>query len=227
MDMMGRPQDALPQGYGSIAYDGYLIACGGRDQVHKPGAGMTAATLIQGRCNPYGAETGGPKRVLGGLHGPASARTPGMNLPDSIEQGEWPCKNRAAIRCRAICRCSHQGQVMQLCSWHDEPGGHTEIVAGVTRWVSETVRVRGHYEEFTRRQAGLCPRCAWPPPYAELHREIGQWQAEMYQLFTAGLWKSPRARVLKTQVIDAGLLMDAARKQGIIHQCPLTLVPVS
>lgn len=186
-----------------------------------------ATTLIQGRCNPYGAETGGPRRVLGGLYGPGSARTPGMNLPDNVAQGEWSCDQTAVIRCRMHCRCGHQGQVMTLCSWHDEVTGHSELVAGALRWVKDTVRARGHFEEIQRRQAGLCPRCVYPPPYGELMREVQAWQQEMFGLFQARLWHSERAEQLKTMVVDAGLLMDAARQQGIIHNCPLTLVPVS
>ena len=128
-----------------------------------------APAFILGRCNPYGAETGGPKHVMGGLHGPNSARvdTPDVpGLPEAVVQGEWACHQPAQVRVRMVCRCGHTGAVMDLCSWHDEPGGHSEFVAGVTRWVSEPVRVRGHYEEISRRQAGACIRCLFPGEYA-------------------------------------------------------------
>lgn len=186
-----------------------------------------APAILVGRCDPYGAETGGPKRVMGGLYGPASARTPDMGLPANVEQGEWSCPNTGVIRCRMHCRCGHKGQVMTLCSWHDEDSWHAEIVAGASRRVHSTVQRHGHYEEISRRQAEFCPACAWPPPYGDLQKEIQSWQAEMFTLFRARLWDSPRANQLKTFVVDAGLLMDAARQAGIIHQCPLTLVPVS
>jgi len=185
------------------------------------------ATLLLGRCNPYGAETGGPKRVLGGLYGPRSAETPEMNLPDSVAQGEWPCTQPAQVRCRAVCRCGHKGQLMQLCSWHDDDTWTSELVAGEFRRVHGTVRARGHYEEFLSRQAGFCPPCAWPAPYAELQKEIQGWQAEMHRLYVLAKWDSPRVRQLQTMVEDAGKMMDLARFQGIIHNCPLTLVAVS
>lgn len=190
---------------------------------------MTAApAVVLGRCNPYGAESGGPRHVLGGLYGPGSARTEGMYLPDNVAQGEWRCDQPAVIRCRMVCAHGHKGQVMQLCSWRDDVVRHGEFVAGATRQVAETVRQRGHFEEIQRRQSDLCPPCAYPPPYGELAREVQQWQAEM-----SVLWNIPtetairRVRALKQYTEDAGKLMDAARAQGIIHNCPLTLVPVS
>jgi hypothetical protein len=188
-------------------------------------AGAPAVAL--GRCNPYGAESGGPKRVLGGLYGPGSARTPGMHLPQNVEEGEWACGQPAVVRCRMTCRCGHKGQVMQLCSWRNDTVHHSEWVAGTLRQVSETVRQHGHYEEIQRRQAGLCPACAYPPPYGELAKEVQAWQAQLTGLYYRGQFYSQAARVLKTRVEDAGKLMDMARQAGIIHQCPLTLVPVS
>lgn len=188
----------------------------------------SAPAILLGRCNPYGAETGGPRRLLGGLYGPNSARTPGMDLPRNVEEGEWRCEWPAVVRCRMFCGCGHKGQVMQLCSWHDETTYHAEYAAGEIRRVSETIRARGHFEEIQRRQAGLCPACAFPPPYGELMKEIQAWQAELFPYQASNrLWYSPAAEALRTKVDDAGKLMDAARAQGIIHNCPLTLVPVS
>jgi hypothetical protein len=187
------------------------------------------AVLIGGRCNIYGAETGGPKRVLGGLFGPASARTEDMDLPDNVAQGEWSCPNLAQVRCRAVCKHGHTGQIMELCSWHDEVTYHGEMVAGTLRQVTKNIRQRGHYEEFLKRQAGSCPACLYPPPYAELAREVMAWQAELTNHWIAGprAWLSPAAQSLRTRVDDAGKLMDLAVAQGIIHNCPLTLVAVS
>lgn len=183
--------------------------------------------ILLGRCNPYGAETGGPRHVLGGLYGPNSARTPDMDLPESVAQGEWPCNRPAEVRCRMWCRCGHKGQVMQLCSWHDETSYHGEMVAGVLRRVSSPVRQHGHFEEIQKRQAGSCPACLFPPPYGELMREIQGWQAEMSGYWQANQWHHPRAQQLRTMVEDAGLLMDQARAAGIIHNCPLTLRAIS
>jgi hypothetical protein len=187
---------------------------------------MTSA-LLTGRCNPYGAETGGPKRILGGLHGPASAATPGMDLPESVAQGEWPCRQPAQVRCRMICQCGHKGQVMQLCSWHDEDNWRGEMVAGQFRQVREKLRVRGHFEEIQRRQAGLCPRCAFPGDYAALYHEVNRWQNELSGCWAAGMWRTPRAAMLRQAVEDACARFDEGRALGIIHNCPLTLVAIS
>jgi len=188
-----------------------------------------APAVLLGRCNPYGAESGGPARVLGGLYGPGSARTEGMHLPANVAQGEWICPNPAVVRCRMVCRHGHRGQVMHLCSWHDETVYHAEFTAGTTRQVSDTVRQRGHFEEIQRRQADLCPACAYPPPYGALAKEIQAWQADLSRYWAAGprAWHSPRAQAIRTQIDDAGKLMDLAIADGTIHKCPLTLVAVS
>lgn len=188
-----------------------------------------APAVLLGRCNPYGAETGGPRRVLGGLYGPGSARTEGMQLPENVAQGEWRCANPAVIRCRMICRHGHTGQVMNLCSWHDERTFNGEMVAGTLRQVSKTIRTRGHFEEIQRRQSDSCPACLFPPPYADLAKEIQAWQAQLTNYWIAGqrAWLSDSAQSLRQRIDDAGLLMDQARAQGVIHKCPLTLTPVS
>jgi hypothetical protein len=183
--------------------------------------------ILLGRCNPYGAETGGPRRVLGGLYGPGSAATPGMDLPASVAQGEWPCARAAEVRCRMWCRCGHKGQLMALCSWHDEPVMRSEMVARAIRVIRGTTRQHGHFEEIQRRQSGSCPACLFPPPYAELMREVQGWQAQLSGYWQAGLWGDPAAASLRTRIDDAGKLMDLARAQGTIHNCPLTLKAVS
>ena len=201
---------------------------------------MSSPALIGVRCNPYGAETGGPKRLLGGLYRGASAATPGMDLPQAIAEGEWACRNMAQVRCRMTCRCGHKGQPMDLCSWHDEVTGHTELVAGTERWVSETVRVRGHFEEISRRQAGFCPPCGFPDSrsspnrvdYAALHKEWEGIGANLYALAQAmgnpyAAMKSPMGRPMQQRRDDIGKMFDEARMLGIVHNCPLTLVPVS
>lgn len=188
-----------------------------------------APAVLLGRCNPYGAESGGPRHVLGGMYGPGSARTEGMQLPEHVAQGEWACDQPAVVRCRMVCVCEHKGQVMQLCSWRDDTVYHSEMVAGVLRRVSSSTRQRGHFEEIQRRQAGSCPACLFPPPYAELAKEIQAWQQTLTGYWVAGqrVWHSEAAQLLRTRVDDAGKLMDQARAAGIIHNCPLTLIPVS
>jgi hypothetical protein len=190
-----------------------------------------APAVKLGRCNPYGAETGGPKRVLGGLYGPGSAATPGMGLPDNVAQGEWPCDEPAQVRVRMRCRCDHRGSIMELCSWHDADAGHSEIVAGTTRWVSGTRRVRGHYEEIQRRQAGACTQCLFPPWAAELSKAVQVWQAELDALYMMRRWHSPEARAIMHQVEQAGITMMAGTSEtpepGKIHKCPMLLEQVA
>lgn len=190
-------------------------------------AALTAPGVVLGRCNPYGAETGGPRRILGGLYGPRSAQTPDMHLPQNVAEGEWACQRRADVRCRMVCKCLHRGQVMELCSWHDDKVYSGEMTAGVLRQVSRTVRQHGHFEEIQRRQSGSCPACLFPPPYAELAKEVQAWQAQLTDLWLSRRWHSAAAQLLRTRVDDAGQLMDQARAAGIIHNCPLTLIPVS
>ena len=139
----------------------------------------------------------------------------------------WP--SSSVIRCRMVCEHGHRGQIMTLCSWHDDTTTHGEMVAGVLRQVHGTVRQRGHFEEIQRRQSGSCPPCLFPPPYADLAKEVQAWQQQLTAYWVAGpaQWRSPAAADLRTRVDDAGKLMDLARAAGVIHNCPLTLVPVS
>lgn len=194
---------------------------------------MGGIAILTGRCNPYGAETGGPARVLGGLYGPRSATTPGMGLPTSVEQGEWPCQQPAQVRCRMICAHGHRGQVMQLCSWHDEPHITSQPGPGGTfRPVAGTIRQHGHFEEIQKRQAGLCPRCAFPtipggPDYAQLMKDVQAWQAELSALYAMQMWRSPDAIRIRQAVEDASRRFDEGRTRGLIHNCPLRLVPIS
>ena len=190
-------------------------------------ASVTAPGILLGRCNPYGAESGGPRRLLGGMYGPGSARTEDMQLPENVAQGEWACSRRADVRCRMVCRCGHKGQIMELCSWHDDKVYGGEMVAGVLRQVSHTERQRGHFEEIQKRQSGSCPACLFPPPYAELAREVMAWQQQLIPYFQANRWRTAAAQAIRQRIDDAGQLMDLARAQGIIHNCPMTLVPVS
>jgi len=213
---------------------------------------MTAGVAL-GRCNPYGAETGGPRRVLGGLYGPGSAATPGMDLPENVAQGEWLCAEPAVIRCRMICRCGHKGQVMALCSWHDETVISGELVAGTFRQVRATIRVRGHFEEIQRRQSGSCPRCLFPGEFAALQKETESWAWELALLHAADQWRSARAQEIRAKVETIGRRFDQARAvtcsgcqlpryvwdtsgcgghrlvdlAAAVHNCPMTLTPVS
>jgi len=186
-----------------------------------------AATLLLERCNPYGAETGGPRRIMGGLHGPGSARTPDMNLPDNVAQGEWLCPQQAQVRAYLECRCGHRGQPMPLCSWHDEIIEHGDLVGGTYRRVRDVVRVRGHYEEIQRRQAGACVRCLYPGRYAADYKSIEAWQGELAWLRDTGAWYTARAASVRQKIEDLVAGFDEGNATGQIHRCPMRLIAVS
>lgn len=186
-----------------------------------------AATLLLERCNPYGAETGGPRMVMGGLHGPASAATPNADLPENVAQGEWLCPQQAQVRVYMECRCGHRGREMALCSWHDEIVTHGEMVGGTTRRVNEVIRVRGHYEEIQRRQAGACLRCLYPGRFAADYKSIEAWQGELAYLQQAGAWHSRRAAEVRAKIEHLVEEFDIGNQTGQIHRCPMRLVPVS
>jgi len=191
-----------------------------------------AGTLLLERCNPYGAETGGPRRVMGGLYGPGSARTLDDTLPENVQQGEWVCPQQAQVHAFLICAHEHKGPVMALCSWHEEIVEHAEMVAGTTRKVADVVKVRGHYEEIQRRQAGACVRCLYPSvpggrDFAAEHKQIEAIQGQLAYLNDVGAWYSARAQGLRQRIEDIVATFDEANARGIIHRCPMRLIQVS
>jgi hypothetical protein len=188
------------------------------------------AQLLLGRCDPYGAESGGPKRVMGGLHGPASARldpSEALGLPQAVIEGEWACRWPAEVRVRMICQCGHQGEIMQLCSWHDEITYRGEMVAGTIRKISTKIRVHGHYEEIGRRQSGACIRCLFPGEYAEWYKALFAWQQELAMLRDTGQWYSVRGNYVRSKIEDICGTFDQGNADGTIHRCPMRLVSVS
>jgi hypothetical protein len=186
-----------------------------------------AATLLYGRCNPYGAEDGGPRHVMGGLHGPGSAATPGRDLPDNVAQGEWLCPQPAVIRVKMTCNCGHEGRVMALCSYHDETVVSADPVAGITRKVKSVKRVPGHYEEIQRRQAGACIRCLYPGEFASAYKDIEAWQGELAYLRDLGMWHSEQANRARSSIENLVGKFDRGNATGEIHRCPMRLIPVS
>jgi hypothetical protein len=194
--------------------------------------------LLSVRCSPYGAETGGPRHLMGGLYGPKSARTPDMQLPQNVAEGEWSCDQPAQVTVRMTCKHGHRGQPMNLCSYHDETTYSGEFHAGQIRQVKGSRRVPGHLEEIARRQAGFCPPCGFPDArsagnhvdYAALQKEwegIGKSLWELYYGGDPRAWYGGLGQVLRQRREDIGLMFDEGRQLGIIHNCPLTLVPVS
>jgi hypothetical protein len=120
---------------------------------------------------------------------------------------------------------------MELCSWHDVRGGHSEMVAGTARWVPEVTRSHGHFEEIQKRQAGLCTRCVYPPWAAELAKAVQRWEAELTALYQMRQWHSPMASAIRHQVEQAGIAMMEGSSdipvEGKIHRCPMRLEQVA
>jgi hypothetical protein len=192
---------------------------------------LMAGTLLLERCNPYGAETGGPQRVMAGLYGARSAATPDDTLPLNVQQGEWLCPQQAQVRVKMTCRCGHAGRIMPLCSWHDEITEHGEMVAGTIRKVAGVIRVRGHFEEIQRRQAGACVRCMYPASggrdFAAAHKTIEAYQGELAYLHDLGAWYSAQARNARQKIEDIVASFDEGIARGIIHRCPMRLIAIS
>lgn len=190
-----------------------------------------AGTLLLERCNPYGAETGGPRHVMGGLYGPGSAQTPDETLPLGIQQGEWTCPQQAQVHAYLVCKCGHHGRTMALCSWHDEINWHGEMVAGTIRQVSQIVQTRGHFEEIQRRQAGACIRCMYPArdgrDFAAEHKNIEGIQGELAYLWDRGAWRSAQAVRARQKIEDIVATFDEGIARGHIHRCQMRLIAVS
>jgi hypothetical protein len=167
--------------------------------------------------------------VLGGLYGPASAATPGMDLPEAVDQGEWVCKYRAAGRFRSQCRCGHLGNPSDLCSWHDEWVWRGEYHAGKLVRVRSMVRAPGHLEEFKRRMSEGCPRCLFPAKYAELQKEIERlaWDLAVEVTANGGSMKTQRAQAIIMKAEDKRRMMDEGISLGHIHKCPVTWTEIS
>jgi hypothetical protein len=125
----------------------------------------------------------------------------GLYGPQHEGRYKWECANPATVRVRMTCRHGHRGQVMDLC--------------------------RPHAREIQRRQAGLCPACAWPPRALELHEAINSCQAELAVLHAAGLWHGPRAAALRSKINSCADEMTEMWRLGLILKIPLTLTEVS
>lgn len=64
--------------------------------------------VITARCNPFGHETGGPKRLLGGVYG-----------PEYEGRMKWVCQRPADGMFRFICAgAGHRGAPQALCYPH-------------------------------------------------------------------------------------------------------------
>lgn len=167
-----------------------------------PPRGPSAGGLIKQRCDPYGAES--QIRLMGGLYG-----------ENRLGRHMWHCDREAtAGTFRMVCRCGHRGVPMPLCG----PG----YVRGADgNWFPH----QGHVAEISRRQAGACPKCIWPPEALPLHEAHKHYERE---LTTAILTVNRQAEArIKQAMLDNGKRLQELNDRGIIHRCPLRLQEVS
>ena len=172
-----------------------LVVPGGSALNSTPGG------LVGQRCDPYGAES--RIKLMGGLY------------PENyLGRHMWHCDRLAAGRFRMVCPHGHRGQVMPLCGPGivRAPGG-------------EAMFHPGHVHEITRRQAGICTRCVWPPE-ALMAREADL--AGQAELADAIARHNPAAEArAKQKMLDAGRAIDELMTRGIVHRCPLRLEAVA
>lgn len=157
--------------------------------------------LLRQRCDPYGAES--QIKLMGGM------------FPESMRgRHMWFCERAASGRFRMVCRCQHHGVIFPLCGpgLVRAPGG-------------EMVYHPGHIAEISRRQAGTCPRCVWPPAAREAYEMDRAGQVALADAYLRQD-RAAEARA-KRQMIDAGRRIDELMTQGLVHNCPLRLEEVS
>jgi len=169
---------------------------------------MTGNTgLLTARCDPYGAESG--IRLLGGM------------FPENqVGRIKWHCQAPAVARFRMVCTGGRYGARIapgsELEAGYACEGGHR----GQPMPLCES-----HWRSISRRQAGLCPACAFPPVARELTEALQARQADMHNAFTLGFLAA--AARLGAAVEDLTNQMTELSQRGIIHRCPLILVEVS
>lgn len=163
------------------------------------------AVLLRQRCNPYGREDD-RIRLLGGLY--PEHRASAL----ALEMGFCPRPAEGVYR--MVCDCGHQGQAMPLCG-----PGRMQDARG------EWYPTPGHVASIQRRQAGLCPPCAFPPVARELAEAMERRQADAYRAGQLGHYRA--AAQLAAAVEDMRAAMDELTALGIIHKCQLRLVEVS
>jgi hypothetical protein len=165
--------------------------------------GHPAATrgLLRQWCDPYGAET--RIKLMGGLH------------PESqLGRHMWHCPRLAGGTYGMVCECGHRGQPMPLCG----PG----LVRGPD---GRMMYHPGHVAELTRRQAGVCPKCVWPPEAIVLKEVNDAAEQELRAALMFGD-RAAEARA-KLKMLDAGKGLDELAARGVVHKCPLHLEEVS
>jgi hypothetical protein len=149
------------------------------------------ANYNQGRCNPFGHETGGPKRLLGGMFG-----------PDHEGEKKWFCENPATHRVRMVCVVfGHTGEPMDLCDEH-----HGEIQRRQSALCTRCAfppEARGVQEEITSAQNNLQSlyvdqRRAWDDPKCAAERR----RIEAGRVRMDELWQSGRIQRVGMKLVE-------------------------
>jgi hypothetical protein len=145
----------------------------------------------QTRCNPYGHETGGPARLLGGMYG-----------PDHEGPQKWFCENIATHRVRMVCTLyGHTGEPMHLCDQH-----HFEIQrrqADLCTRCAFPPEARGEQERIEHAQARLQQyyvdeRRAWlDPKCSEARKDIEAGRVRMDELLQQGRIKKTPMKLVE------------------------------
>lgn len=168
---------------------------------------MTGNTgLLTARCDPYGAES--RIQLLGGIH------------PEShVGRIMWHCDRPAVARFRMVCQGGVYGQRVaadggQLAAYTC-PGGHRGQIMPLCK---------DHRVEIARRQAGLCPACAYPEQAREPAAQLEQVQRAMAAVPP---WDLPRRARLTSLHDQLAARMTELTQRGIVHRCPLKLIEVS
>lgn len=163
--------------------------------------------LLTARCDPYGAESS--IRLLGG-----------MFPEDQVGRIKWHCQLPAEARYRMICTGGRYGVRVAPGSELEQAyiceGGHRGQIMPLCR---------SHRVSIGRRQAGLCPACAFPPAARDLTEALQARQADMHEAFRLGFLAA--AARLGAAVEDLTNQMTEMSQRGLIHRCPLKLVEVS
>ena len=162
------------------------------------------ANLQRARCDPYGRES--RVQLMGGLYPESRASK------TALEIGYCPRPAEGVYRME--CRCGHTGQRMPLCG----PG----IVADAR---GQNYPHPGHVASIQRRQAGLCPRCAFPPVARGLAEAADARMRDLTQARQPGMLGAVAKLGAALESLQGQL--DELVAQGIIHRCPLRLVEVS
>ena len=193
-----------------------------------------AAAVLVTRCDAFGAETGGPRHLLGGLYGPEA------NGPK-----HWYCKNPMDGRYTMSCAHAHKGLPQNLC--HEHVYMIRKRMSGICPPCVSPPAAREITEAMQRVQAGAVPRLDALVTRGGTELDVAtlsmQMESELWVLqermneLQLGHAQPELARLVDKAVAQLGntgdrgeqLLWDLNGKirAGIIHRCHLRLTEIS